>query len=91
MLPPDLASKSEALWLLQEYERLRRDEFNEHLREILVAEAGVGRALVAAFGEKPDELPTWESVEGKPVSEEDRPSWIDEYKRVNQPPAAPID
>lgn len=90
MLPDALARECYPDWLIREFRRLRREEFDAHILAIQAMEVGVGRALVTAFGEQPEELPRWDAVECELSSEED-PEWVQRYREANRLPAPLID
>ena len=81
VLPLDLELRPLA-WIMEEFRRLQRRQFEQVVLNIRVVEAGVNRALAAAFGEKVPELPRWgEAVERQP--ERTVPEWWIAYQKAN--------
>ena len=82
VLPHRLAQDCYPHWLVAEFQRLRREEFDDWIWRVRSTEIGVARALAAGFGKKPGNLPTWDDVT-QGVSEEE-PDWIQRYREANR-------
>lgn len=82
VLPTRLAREVTLWWLVEEYQRLDRQTYDETVMQISAVEVGVNRALAAVFGEKVRPLPAWDE-KVTPV-EDRRPEWWTEYLRVNK-------
>lgn len=83
VLPRALAGDCYPEWLIREFRRLRREEFDEHVLAIQAVEVGVARAVGAAFGADVGKLPKREDVRGQGQAEEES-EWIRRYKSINR-------
>lgn len=87
-LPGELAGEVLASWLLCEFRRLRREEFDAFALRVQAVELGTARALARGFGGKVGPLPTWDDLEGE--AQEEEPTWFQKFREANPktPPVA---
>jgi hypothetical protein len=83
ILPADLADRCYLAWLVEEFKRIQRDEFDAQIAQIQAVEIGVSRTVGAAFGAKLKPLPKWEDVVEARKAEEE-PEWMKKYKTANR-------
>lgn len=70
--------------LLERYEWVLEAQWEATTSQIAAVELGVTRALMQAFGETPEKLPSYDDVIAQQEqSEAQLPTWMQEFERVN--------